>query len=82
MFKRKHSYANFIEGVLIGGTFAAAATYLFGTPKGKKLQRKAIAKYKKLGIKAEHYLNNIKKVANSPIVKKLKKSIKRRRSKD
>jgi gas vesicle protein len=77
MFKTKHSYVDFLEGVLIGGSLAAAATFVFGTAKGKKLQKEVLAKYKKLGHKAEHYLDNVKKAVKGPMAKKLKRLAKK-----
>jgi gas vesicle protein len=77
MFKSKHSYVDFLEGMLIGGSLAAAASFVFGTQKGKKLQKDVLAKYKKLGHKAEHYLDNVKKAVKSPMAKKLKRLAKK-----
>ncbi|MBX9838697.1 MAG: YtxH domain-containing protein [Silvanigrellaceae bacterium] len=47
--KTKHSYLDLFEGIIIGGSLAAAATFLFGTKKGKELQKKLVDQYKKLG---------------------------------
>ncbi len=48
-FKSQHSYSELLEGIVIGGSLAAAATFLFGTKKGKELQKDLVRKYKKIG---------------------------------
>ena len=73
MFKKKHSYVEFLEGILLGGSLAAVASFVFGTKKGKKLQMQVLNKCKKLGHKAEHYIESAKKVAKGPMSKKLKR---------
>lgn len=73
MFKKKHSYVDFLEGILISGSLAAVTSFVFGTARGKKLQKEVLAKCKKLGHKAEYYLENIKKAAKGPMSKKLKR---------
>ncbi len=75
MFKSKHSYVDFLEGILIGGSLGAAATFIFGTEKGKKLQKEVSQKYKKLERKAGHYRHNVEKAFKSPAAKKLQKEI-------
>lgn len=77
MFKSKPSYVEFLEGILVGGSLAAVAVFVLGTGKGKKLQKQLIAKYKKLGHKAGHYMHNVEKAAKSPVAKKLKRMVKK-----
>lgn len=75
-------YVNFLEGLLVGGSLGAAATFLFGTKQGKELQKKIVKKYQTLEHKAEHYIHNAEKAAKGPMAKKLKrllgKAIKKR----
>ncbi len=77
MFKPKHSYIDFLEGVLIGGSLGAAGLFLFGTQKGKKLQKKAMQHYHALEKKAHHYRDNLERAMKSPAAKKLKQLTKK-----
>ncbi|MBI2743529.1 MAG: hypothetical protein HYX48_06400 [Chlamydiales bacterium] len=78
MFKsRQHSYADFIEGMLIGGSLAAFTTFMFGTEKGKKLQKELVQKYKKLGHKVERYRGSLERAVKSPAARKLKRAVKK-----
>jgi len=77
MFKSKPSYVEFLEGMLVGGSLATMAVFVFGTQKGKKLQKQFLEKYKKLGHKAGHYLHQVEKAARSPVAKKLKRMVKK-----
>lgn len=77
MFKSKHSYADFIEGMLVGGSLGAAATFMLGTEQGKKLQKEMMKKCKMLGSKVEHYRDNIERAVKSPAAKKLKRLAKK-----
>ncbi len=70
MFKSKQSHSHFLEGILLGSTIGAVSTFLFGTNKGKKIQKELVSKYKKLSHKIE-------KAAKSPVGKKIKKAAKR-----
>ncbi|SRR5581483_1519020 len=75
MFKNKPSYVEFLEGILIGGSLAAVASFVFGTKRGKKLQQQILAKYKKIEHKAGHYVHKVEKAAKSPVAKKLKRMV-------
>jgi gas vesicle protein len=46
---KQHSYFEMFEGIVIGASVAAAATFLFGTKKGKKIQKDLVHQYKKAG---------------------------------
>ena len=78
MFKQRHSGKQFMEGMLIGSSLAAAATFVFGTKKGKALQKKLVQKYKTLGHKAEGYMHTLQKAMRSPAAKKLKGLVKKK----
>lgn len=73
----KSKYVDFLEGVLIGGSLGAAATFLFGTKKGKELQQKVVKKCRALEHKAERYVNNAKKAVKGPMSKRLKRLVKK-----
>lgn len=75
MQKPKHSYVDFLEGMLLGGSLGAAAALIFGTERGKKLQKEVLQQYKKLESKAGHYRHNVERAFKSPAAKKLKKEI-------
>ena len=77
MFKSKHTYVEFLEGMVVGGSLAAMAVFVFGTDKGKKLQKEVMEQYKKLGNKAGFYMHKVEKAANSPVAKKLKRAVKK-----
>jgi gas vesicle protein len=74
--KGKHSYVDLFEGIIIGGTLAAAATFIFGTKKGKELQKELVHQYKKLGHTTQDMRHKIEKVINAQAVKKVKSAIK------
>ena len=73
MFKTKPSYTGFLEGILIGGSLAAAATFFLGTEEGKKMRKGMMHKYKEFERKAKHYRENVKKAVRSPVARKLKR---------
>lgn len=77
MFEKKTSYVEFLEGMVVGGSLAAMAVFVFGTGQGKKLQKKLTDNYKKLGHKAGFYMHKVQKAANSPMAKKLKRMAER-----
>lgn len=79
MFKRKseHSYIDLFEGILIGGSLGAMTTFLFGTKKGKEVQKHLMQKYKKIGAKAEHMRDKLDKAMKSPVAKKIKRAAKK-----
>ncbi len=78
MFKVKssHSYVDLFEGIIIGGSLAAAATFLFGTKKGKDLQKKLVHQYKKLGHVPEHMRQALKSALKTETAKKVKRLMK------
>lgn len=49
----KHSYRDLFEGMVIGGGLTGLAIFLFGTKKGKEIQKEFVKKYKKLRHRAE-----------------------------
>lgn len=77
MFKNKPSYVEFLEGILVGGSLAAVASFVFGTKRGKKLQQLLLAKYKKLEHKAGRYAHKVEKAVKSPVARKLKRMVKK-----
>jgi gas vesicle protein len=60
--KSKHSYVELFEGIIIGGSLAAAASFIFGTKKGKELQKGLVHQYKKLGYTTKSMKQKIEKV--------------------
>lgn len=72
----KHSYVDLFEGIIIGGSLAAAATFIFGTKKGKELQKELIHEYKKLGHATKTTRQKIEKALKSPTAQKIKRTIK------
>ena len=73
MSRNKSSYVEFLEGMVVGGSLAAMAVYVFGTDQGKKLQKQLMDNYKKVGHKAGFYVHKVQRAAKSPIAKKLKR---------
>ncbi len=67
---KKHNYADIIEGMIIGGSIAAMTTYMFGTKKGKKLQKDFIEKVEQLRANAKREVGKTK-------VRKAKRKIKK-----
>jgi len=72
--RSKHSYVDLFEGIIIGGSLAAAATFIFGTKKGKELQKELVHQYKKLGRTTQDMRQKIEKVLKT--AKKIKRTIK------
>lgn len=81
--KPKHSYLELFEGLIIGGSLAAAATFLFGTKKGKELQKDLVRKYKKFGRVTHEMKQKFDKTIHTQLakgkrkVKPAKKAVKR-----
>ena len=71
--KSKHSYLDLFEGMLIGGALTAATVFLFGTKKGKEIQKELMHKYKQLRGKTEHMRENFGKLLKGTPAKKLKR---------
>lgn len=69
MSKSKHSFGDFCEGVLIGGSIAAMATFFLGNAKGKKLRKEWMHKYKS---HLQHFRHSMGKAAKSPMAKKIR----------
>lgn len=76
--KSKHSYVDLFEGIIIGGSLAAAATFLFGTKKGKELQKDLVREYKKLGHTTKDMKRKLEKAIKSKTAKKVKRAVKSR----
>jgi len=74
--KPKRSHIELFEGLIIGGSLAAAATFIFGTKQGKDLQKKIVDQYKKLGRTTAHMKTKIAKVLKLHGAKKIKRAIK------
>ena len=70
--KPKHSLVDLFEGIIIGGSLAAAATFLFGTKKGKELQKEIVHQYKKLGRTTKEMRSKIEHAIKSHTIKKIK----------
>lgn len=83
MFKVKsnHSFVDLFEGIIIGGSLVAAATFLFGTKKGKEWQKKLVHQYKKLGYVTHDIREQFEKVLKTHIAKKIKRAVKTRSKK-
>jgi gas vesicle protein len=78
MFKVKsnHSFVDIFEGIIIGGSLVAAATFLFGTKKGKEWQKKLVQQYKKLGHVSQDIREQFEKVLKTHLAKQLKRAVK------
>ena len=74
--KLKHSYIDLFEGIIIGGSLAAAATFIFGTKKGKELQKKLVNQYKKLGCTTKTMKDKFEKLIQLHATKKVKRVVK------
>lgn len=74
--KPKHSYIDLFEGIIIGGSLAAAATFIFGTKKGKELQKKLVNQYKKLGRTSKTMKDKFEKLVHLHATKKVKRAVK------
>jgi gas vesicle protein len=74
--KPKHTYLHLFEGIIIGGTLAAAAAFVFGTKKGKALQKKVVSQYKKLGRVSTQLRHKFEKIVHLQAVKKIKRAVK------
>jgi len=83
MFKVKsnHSFVDLFEGIIIGGSLVAAATFLFGTKKGKEWQKKLLDQYKKLGHVTKDVREQFEKVLKTHLAKKIKRQVKSRSKK-
>ena len=77
--QKKHSYGDIFEGMLIGGALASAAVLLFGTKKGKEIQKELVHKYKQLCHKTEDMKAKFGKLVKSTKAKKLKRAVKSRK---
>jgi gas vesicle protein len=78
MFKVKsnHSFVDLFEGIIIGGSLVAAATFLFGTKKGKEWQKKLVHQYKKLGHVTQDIREQFEKVLKTHLAKQIKRTVK------
>jgi gas vesicle protein len=78
MFKVKsnHSFVDLFEGIIIGGSLIAAATFLFGTKKGKEWQKKLVQQYKKLGHVSHDIREQFEKVLKTHLAKQIKRAVK------
>jgi gas vesicle protein len=74
--KSQHSYLDLFEGIIIGGTLASAATFLFGTKKGKELQKELVHQYQKLGHATKETRKKIEKAITTQVAKKVKNKVK------
>ena len=83
--KTKHSNLDLFDVIIIGGSLAAAATFIFGTKKGKELQKKLVHQYKKLGRTTKKMREKLKNTIElhtvtrrvKPKVKKTAKKVRR-----
>jgi gas vesicle protein len=75
--KPKHSYIDLFEGIIIGGSLAAAATFIFGTKKGKELQKKLVNQYQKLGRTTKTMKDKFEKLIHLHTTKKIKRAVKK-----
>jgi len=73
---KKHSYLDLFEGIIIGGSLAAAATFLFGTKKGKELQKKLVSQFKKFGHITQRMKDKVDKIIHLHAAKKVKRVVK------
>ena len=73
---KKHSYMDLFEGIIIGGSLAAAATFIFGTKKGKELQKTLLTQYKKLGRSSKDMKAKFDKLVHLHTAKKVKSAVK------
>jgi gas vesicle protein len=78
MFKVKsdHSFVDLFEGIIIGGSLVAAATFLFGTKKGKEWQKKLVHQYKKLGHVTQDIREQFERVLKTHLAKQIKGAVK------
>lgn len=76
MAESKHSYIDLFEGIIIGGSLAAAATFLFGTRKGKELRTELVHQYKKLGRTTKNMRHKIERAVRAHTEKKMKSEVK------
>jgi len=87
--KPKNHYAEFMEGILVGGAVGAVATFILGTTKGRRLQKQMLHKYRKLGENLEsrvgHLRSHMKKVTRkvmkSKVARKVKKTMRHKKRK-
>lgn len=77
--KSDHSYIDLFKGIIIGGSLAAAATFLFGTKKGKELQKELLHQYKKFGRTTKEMKKKFEHAIHSEVVKKIKRTLKRKK---
>lgn len=78
MFKVKsdHNYIDLFEGIIIGGSLVAAATFLFGTKKGKALQKELVHQYKKFGHVSKDVRHKLEKALEAHTAKGTKSAAK------
>ncbi len=75
MFKPRHSFGDFLQGVIVGGSLGAVTALLFGTEKGRKIKKELMHKYKILGRKAVHVRDDLIRAAKSPAAQKIKQRV-------
>lgn len=79
--KPKHSLVDLFEGAIIGSSLAVAATFLFGTKKGKELQKRMSHHYKKLGRTTKEIKKRIKHAMKNNSFTKMKAALKAKMNK-
>lgn len=80
MFESKrHSFADILEGMIIGGSIAAVTTFLFGTQKGKRLQKKLLGKVEKLrsNVKTKTARRKVKRAIKRAVSRKVQRARKK-----
>src|SRR5690349_14611484 len=78
--KSEHSYMDLFKGIIIGGSLAAAATFIFGTKKGKELQKEFVHQYKKFGRTTKDMKRKFEHAIHAQIAKKVKRTLKSKKS--
>lgn len=78
MKHRHHNHKDILIGVAVGATVGALTTLLFGTEKGKKLQKEVVHKIHQLQTEREHFMQRGKKffVASKKVKRKAKRKSK------
>lgn len=76
---KRHSFADILEGMIIGGSIAAVTTFLFGTQKGKRLQKKLLGKVEKLRttVKTKAARRKVKKAIKRVVSRKVARARKK-----
>ncbi len=72
---KRHSFADILEGMIIGGSIAAVTTFLFGTQKGKRLQKKLLGKVEKIRstVKTRTARRKIKRAIKKAVSRKVQR---------